>query len=622
MAPSGGYPLRYAEVKNVNTVRSMAKSRYFWMPLFALVMVMLLYSDMCWGLRDVDSVSIDNMAAKMVFDLNLPKIALGIALVILLPGMLYGKGRIAGGLVCLVLALAPAVDGTYAIVIAGTSYLFPLKLVYSMLFLSCWFVLVFYAHWGHVPLKKIIRTCACMAVFVAGVWAMTLFVGELNDRYVSFKEMHRSNEFSFFLAAGLALILLSVTFLRKDITDGEGPAKIFCDIIYWCAFILPLIFSINSISRYISFNRKNFVTNDSPFTLELTILVALIWGVLLFQSMLNYREFSKKDLQSFLAKYIPGSVLDEVFLAPFWVLFAALLFSDLFLGFRGVSIPGNAVSLSFDVNFFKLAAGIVFMITLAGKPQKMGRIVVGWICLLFAFISPVSGVFPIAFSSIYFQFPVKMLYSLLFVSCWFILVFYAHLREIPAGKVVKTGVWMIVFFAGIFEMMVFAIDMNNRLVSFAGMFGNSEVNLYYSLGLAFMLLAATFLWKDINNGESTSILVSEVLFWGLMLVQSVLSLCSIWGYVSLIVKRPLPSASRFALEWTVFGACLWGLLLFQFMYSHRSRRKGIKNSYSFLSNYVPANVLKHVFLAPIWLFLASIPIFVLYVFDIFTFLHL
>jgi len=267
------------------------------------------------------------------------------------------------------------------------------------------------------------------------------------------------------------------------------------------------------------------------------------------------------------------------------------------------------------LNLFKIAVGGVLLKSLNEKLEKKSSMVGGWICFLLAFVAPVSGLTHILFEGVHLPLPIRTFYTLLFLCCWFALVFNktSHSASIP-----KVAVWMSVFIFGIIGIMIFRTTIDGYGFTMTEALANNTFNLSFSLGVGFALVAIAILWKDVFNGEVKIKMLSEILFWFLFVTPIIISFFAIWGYLSLFDGNSLARLPEFALNWTVFLACVWTVMIFRSMYKHRIQQgEEPKDSYYLLSKSISANVLNRVFQVPIWTLIAAAPMVVIFFFNLF-----
>jgi len=315
------------ELRNVYTVKDMARSKYFWLPLFAFISLLLLFSDNFMGIREVSvSKSTGSINFSTSFDLNLLKIVEGIALLFILLDVLKGKGRQVGGCVCLFVTILCPANGAIPVVYNEYNSRLPVNLIYILLFLSCWYILTFYSHFKKIPLMKLLFTFFWITVFLVGIWVISLFLDDMKNKSTTFLEILENDRFILYFVIGLVFILFAVTFLWKDISNGEGLSIIFCDVLYWSFFILPSVLSLYSIWGYVSLLKKTSLLPSSRIVLNWVIFSASSWILILFRSMYKHREKCSynNDLQNLLEKVIPKSVIKRVLQIPIWLFFIAV----------------------------------------------------------------------------------------------------------------------------------------------------------------------------------------------------------------------------------------------------------------------------------------------------------
>ncbi len=582
----------------------------------------LLLSDIFIGIRSVsipNDTAADGMSWSATFDVNLFKIVIGIALMFILRKLLRNNSRIIAGWICLAFAFLCPVTGSFPVMQSNVSIDIPIKMLYTLLFLSCWFVLTFSSRMKVIATSKIIKVFGGMTLFMAGIFEFMILRVGMSSQAVSYSDMLRINEFNLPLALGLVFVLSAITLLWKYISEREELTKIFGDILYVVLFALPVVISIYTISGYIAFERQpSYLPGE--LTLEGTLLCACLWMLILFHMMYKYRISQgdgKHDLQYFLSKYISADAMKGIFQIPVLLFMAALLFSDVFLGVHDITVPREVRSTffiaKFDLNLYKLAVGFATIPMLLNMLKEKNCRIAGWICLGLAFINPMRGIIPIVHDGFYFEFPIKTLYMILFLSCWFVLTFYAHIKDYALVKAPKACFGVAVFVIGIYEFIIFVADMDIHSVSLINMVGMSKFNLNLILGFAFILLAVTVVWKDVSGGEGSSKISCEIMFWSLFIVPVIISLISIWGYVTLITKAPLASFSHFTLNWAVYLSCGWMIVLFRVMYNYRKKKLvDKKDSYYYLAKFIPSKALEYIFQIPAWIFFASAPMFIIY----------
>jgi len=306
----------------------------------------------------------------------------------------------------------------------------------------------------------------------------------------------------------------------------------------------------------------------------------------------------------------------KYFWLPLFTLAALyVLFSDVFYGLRGfpINIDNDYIVLRtiIDLNLFKIVVGIALMSISLDMLQGKGRRLGGFAFLLMALLYTRDDVVPVEINNTMLQLPVRMFYALLFFSFWYILTFYSRDNHVPLKKIMKTWIWMTVLAAGMIAFMVFAADMGARSVTFLEMFGENRTTWHFTIGLACLLIAVTFLWKGVCEGEGMSALYCEVLFWVLFLLPTVISIYAVFGYIPLLQKEPFYPNTRFALECDVFAASAWVLVLFKLMNGYLYKHPHYRIDFGYLpSIMIPQEVMKHVLRAQIWLFIAAVPIFI------------
>lgn len=608
-------------IQDISRVKDMANSKFFWLPLLGTVLLCVLFSNAFYG---VSNIVVDNDFLSVVFDLNVLKIFAGTVLLFLPFRLLQGKGCRIGGYFFLVGAFLCPVRESLLVILGDIGFDFPVKMLYSLLFLTCWYCLSFYACRGELTLTKTGRTFLLMTVFAGGICEIMAFVAGMKEKSVSFLKVLRDNNFNPHFVAGIVLMLFGLTFLWKDIIVCNDSSGIYGSILYSILFVLPIAISSFSIGTYISFNRRFRLTSDSLFTMETAILCGCLWLLILFYQMYQYRM--KRYGEGHLLQ-LSESVLKKIAQIPLWFFLAALLFSDIFYGGRGIAISTDGAEdilsweLTLDFNMFKVVTGIVLVFILIKLLQGRSRKVAGWICFGIAVICPVAGTIPVVYSGVRIDMPVKIPYMLLFLTCWFVLVFYTGMKEIPVKKVIKVFAGVFLFAAGIFELVILYEGMSNQNLSFVDIVGNNKFSLLFILGIVFILSAVTILWRDVSDGEGLVWICSDIISWSLFIISATVSFCSLWGYVSLVAKTSLRPLSKLTLSGTGFVFRLWILLLFYAMYNYRVNQcADKKDSYFFMQKYVPQKIVTLIVKVPLWLFWGSVPMVVIYFFRLFPWL--
>ena len=615
-----------SKIQSINIVKDMSKSKFFWFPIFILVAFVLMFSDVFYGFGDITILREDgSKTLETVFDLNLAKILLGFSLSVLLIKVLHGKGRYVGGIACLIFAnFICTVDGGITLTHSDVTFQIPIKLFYCLPFLASWYALTFYAHEQEIKLGKLIKAYFWLLVLYVGILSMMAFFADLNDMSISFAEAFRANEFNLHFMLGFFFILLATTAFWGDMGKGESVAKIQFAALYWSVFFVAIFLSVVVATGYLYLERKSLPLPVSWFTLEMTIVSACFWLLILFNSMCKFRLkqcANKESFRSLQSKYLSKNNFIHMLRIPLWTFMVSLLLSSIFVGFREIQFSTTILTTVFDFNIFKSLAGIVLMFMLIKKLSEKERRVGAWICMFIALTLPLRETIDIIHNNVYFQLETKMIYALIFVTLWFVLLFYSHIKDLDVAieKPLKAFCGLSLFFIGICKMMILFTDISNGSTSLIRLLYDNEF-LNFSIAMALILLSITLLREDIGGGVGSAKIVHDVLFWSLFLVPITLTLFSIWGYVTLIGKLILPPFTQFALEWVVVLCCGWILLLFNSMYKYRIEKCTYKkDSYSFIASHISNAVFVNVLKTPKWLFIASIPAYVNYLFKIIPF---
>ena len=601
-------------MQHISSVKDLAKSRFFWLTILSFVMLYSLSLDVFIGFRDV---SISRVAEHINFsasvDINIFKILTGVLLIFVFIGMLQGIGRWIGGLICLFAVFLFSTQYAVTINLGDVYFLLPGEMIFGILFLSWWYVLSFYGHFDKVPPVKIFATYLWMAVLMVGISLFMIFNFNLEGQAISFSGAFRQNEFSVLFLLAISLILLAASFLWKGILNGKHASNVYKYALFWIAFLLPIAISLYSIWGYVTLSRAH----GSLLNLEITLFFACFWVLLLFNSIHKYRlsqNDSKKDFQ-LMSQYLSDNALKRFFQIPVWSFMTALIFSNIFLGFYQVTVSreiwNTFISTSFNLNILAIGLGIVFAFVLLGMLQGKERRVGGWVCLCIAILAPVDGTTSITINEIVFNFPDKFVYAALFLSYWFILVFYSHMKDVALGKAVKACGAIILFLAGIIMLLIFSIYASHNAMPLIAMFGRNELNAYLAMGLLLILLAISFTWKDIADAEGSAKWFCDLLCWGLFITTTIISLFSTWGYTHLLGWTQLPNASLFSLEWVIFATSIWSYFLFRSMYKYRiSQLKTKVDLLAFASQRISEKMLDRVIQIPTWLIFIALPVFI------------
>jgi len=295
-----------------------------------------------------------------------------------------------------------------------------------------------------------------------------------------------------------------------------------------------------------------------------------------------------------------------------------IIYSDIFYGLRDFSLSINIGNLTFetlfDLNLFKIVVGLAFMMISTEMLQGNIRRIGGFAFFLMAFVWTIPGVIPFNINEMHILLPIRMIYLIIFLPCWYVLTFYADIPSISFSKVIKTYIWIIALVIGLSALYIFFNDMKHYSMSIYHIFNHSEYRLFFSIGLALILTVITFLWKDIIDGKGLSLIFSETLFWGLFIMPVIILACSILGYISFFYASPMLSLSNITLEWDIFISCAWLVILFQIMYKYRIKQQ-THNVFYILSTKVPLKTLRTVFKLPIWFLFTAIPMFLLRLFS-------
>lgn len=599
-------------VQKIQNVESMAKSRFFWLPLFTLTMLSLLFSDVFVGFRDLDiSTNAENIVINLFFDINFLNILIGTSIIVIFLKMLYGMGRRIGGWLCLIAFFVFSTEHTVPIYFNGLQFMLAGEILFSILFLSWWYILAFYGNVSRVPLMEIVTTYIRITVLMAGFSLLMLYNFYIGEQEISFVDASRDNNFSFIFAGALILILSSVSLLWKNIFKGKLSTSIFEYILFWGVFSTSIGISTGSIWGYFTIDR-NYGT---LLSLELTLLVACFWILILLKSMYEYRlkqSQNKKDLQ-FLSKYISDSGVRNIIRIPTWTFILSLIFSNVFLGIRAMSITNETLGFftsEFDFNILAVASAIISIFNLLNMLKGKERQIGGWVCLTIALLVPVGGTSPIWLNEILFHFPHQRIYIAMFLSYGFILLFYSAVGGVPIGKMLKTSISVMLFFTGITLWNIFNVAADNLGLSFTEMFGYNTLNAHFTLGALLILVSLSLNWKDIISAVDSAKWISDLLQWGMFFSSIVMSLISIWGYFHLLDWMPLSYQSLFTLEWSMFLAGVWGYFLFRAMYKYRvSQLKSKTDLWSFMNLHISEKILGKIVLIPGWLIVLSLPMF-------------
>jgi len=321
-------PVSDEQVQNVTTVKTMAKSKYFWLPLFALAALYVLFSDVFYGLRDFP-INIDNdyIVLRTVLDVNLFKIVVCIALLSISLDMLQGKGRRLGGFAFLLMAVFNNREGMVPVEINDIQLQILVSFFYFLPFLSSWYILTFYSRDDHVPLKKIIKTWTGVTFLAIGMMALMVFSADMSARSVTFLEMFGENRTGWHFTIGLACLLISVDFLWKDVCRGEGVSALYCEALFWVLFLLPTVIPIQAVSGYISLFQKEPFYPGTRFAMEWDVFAVSAAVLLLFRLMNIYLQEHPQyriDFYYLPSVIIPREVMKNVILTQTWLFITAV----------------------------------------------------------------------------------------------------------------------------------------------------------------------------------------------------------------------------------------------------------------------------------------------------------
>lgn len=620
-------PFWSTDVRRIRTVHHMIRSRFFWLPLLSVILLCFLFSDIFLGFQDISfSRNFYDIDISVAFDVNIVKIITALTLSFIFLGMLQGMGRRVAGWGVLLLALFYNATGVVSFNVNTTHAQLPLTIFYGIFFLATWFALTFHSRIKGIPSRKIVKAYIGATFFLVGLWFLNVFIDSLNIQGISVFELFADNEFSIVYSIGLVFIFLPLSFAWKDICDGKGlSSKLSCEILYITLFLVPTLLTLYIVWEYLLFVMSN---NQLPqFSLEWISFFACVWAHLLFRSMHKYRmEKHLKGEEQPILKILHSKTeknlvpIQAMILLALSVIF--IMFSSVFYGIEGVPITIDSefmsIETSFNLNFFKIIFGIVLIFLMHKLLPEHLRRICGVICFFAIFISPMSHTLAVTHSDgIHYEFPMKMIYSLFFMICWCVLSCYGQLKGSIWEKIVKTTIFSTVFFTGVFSLNLYFSYINYMSMSFVESIAIEGANGILIFGFAFILIAISFLWKDISNGKDIAVPVHNILFVCSFLLPVVMSLFSIIGYINLILQVSTPLITQFSINWLVFGASVWIYILFRIMYNYRKENLNNGDFIHKLLNKIPEDKLIKIITIPMWFLVLTLPIVVMNVFNIF-----